>query len=294
MRAKMAGSSRSSKLTLTFLVVAVVFFVTVCLGFSQPILLLGSLAVGWANFLHRTWPKVRVDQRLAALAVGYVIVLVVGAHVFMRWLYREWTKSYQPGPWRMKWTVAGIAIVLLLFVSGTATVGITHQTAWLVTSPQSIFASSPRARKLMCASNLRQIGYALARYAESHGGKYPDDLATLLQEEDLVYPSVFVCPADDETDARAATTQQVVEQLREGRHCSYVYLGRGLTHPPGKNWVIAYERMSNHEDGINVLTGEGIVEYVTDAEAKELLSRLPPDQPRHATPQAPATPGQAG
>ena len=45
-------------------------------------------------------------------------------------------------PWRPGWTVVGLAAVLLLFIAGIATIGITHQTAWLFTAKEPFIKNS--------------------------------------------------------------------------------------------------------------------------------------------------------
>jgi prepilin-type processing-associated H-X9-DG protein len=127
--------------------------------------------------------------------------------------------------------------------------------------------------RLRCASNLRQIGQGIAMYANENKGAFPDDLATVLLTQDIT-SEVFVCPNTNDTFAEGPTTRVVATNLTAGGHLSYVYVGKGLTanSPPGA--VVAYERQSNHPDGMNVLYLDGHVEWHTAAEAKTLTDEL--------------------
>jgi hypothetical protein len=58
-----------------------------------------------------------------------------------------------------------------MFVAGIAAVGVTHQAAWLVTSPDAISRGGLReaANRVVSANNLKQIAIAAANYHDSHG-----------------------------------------------------------------------------------------------------------------------------
>lgn len=63
---------------------------------------------------------------MALTVVATIAVLVPLAH----WLGR----SLRPG-WRPVWTALLLLTFVLLFISGVASVGVAHQTAWLLTRP---------------------------------------------------------------------------------------------------------------------------------------------------------------
>ena len=123
-----------------------------------------------------------------------------------------------------------------------------------------------------------------------HGGKYPDDLATLLSDEDLS-PDVFVCPLTDDAPSNAPTTQQAVEDLKKSGHCSYIYLGKGLTQATGPRRVLALEPLSNHDDGIHALCADGSVEWTPAPEAGPLLETLGVPATAHGSATTPALRG---
>ncbi|MCY2954737.1 MAG: hypothetical protein NTU53_22630 [Planctomycetota bacterium] len=141
-------------------------------------------------------------------------------------------------------------------------------------------SESPRERGLAlanqvkCASNLRQIGQGIMLYANDRGGKFPPRLEVLITDVDL-NPEVFVCPASNDKRATGPTTQAMLAELGKKGHCSYVYLGAGMTTSVPPDTVVAYEILDHHEKArINVLFGDGHVEWVVKAEAERIIKDL--------------------
>lgn len=74
----------------------------------------------------------------------------------------------------------------------------------------------------------------------------------------------FVCPYSDETPAKGANAKAVADELRKGKHCSYIYTGNGdmLLKDVAADAVLVYEPISNHgKDGANIFYGDGHVEW---------------------------------
>jgi len=157
------------------------------------------------------------------------------------------------------WLIVLIPIVLLVI-------------SFLLPSQQGMGRGAP---KVKCASNLRQIGQAILLYANDNQGQYPDSFGTLLLNEDIT-SDAFVCPDSNDTPATGATTQAIVANLTAGGHLSYVYLGNGMnTATVGANAVVAYEPLSNHANtGMNVLFGDGRVDFISPAAAGALISKV--------------------
>jgi hypothetical protein len=157
--------------------------------------------------------------------------------------------------------LAGVEVVVLLLIS--------------VIIPQFGRSREP-ANRAKCASNLREIGMAVRLYANANGGRFPPDLETLLVTGDVV-ASTFVCPSSNDDTAMGPTTQAVIQELRSGQHhCSYVYVGAGLGSDTasGKH-VVAYEPIANHQgNGMNVLYGDWLVEFLNRGEADCVLDEL--------------------
>jgi hypothetical protein len=95
--------------------------------------------------------------------------------------------------------------------------------------PQMGRAREP-ANRVKCASNLRQIGQGIQMYANAHGGVYPSNFELLLAPEVDLTSEVLICPSSDHERATGPTTQAMVANFRANPiHCSYGYVGGGLT-----------------------------------------------------------------
>ncbi|MGA2497608.1 MAG: H-X9-DG-CTERM domain-containing protein [Tepidisphaeraceae bacterium] len=141
-----------------------------------------------------------------------------------------------------------------------------------------LIAVRPKARiqRVQCAHQLRSIGQCLQLYANDNNGLLPPDLAVLIPTLDLS-PEVLICPSSSDTPAKGLTTQTTGQNtVTLIGHCSYVYLGAGLNVKSlTPDHVLAYEILKNHEnDGMNVLYGDGHVQWLPKPEALHLLAEL--------------------
>ena len=113
-------------------------------------------------------------------------------------------------------------------------------------------------------------------YAQDYGGQFPPSFDLALVHGDLD-AAAFICPASGHTPAAGPTTRAVAARLvGDPKHCSYVYTGAGLTlktATPGH--VLAYEHLRNHQrNGMNVLFGDGHVEWVESTAAERVVAEL--------------------
>jgi type IV pilus assembly protein PilA len=133
------------------------------------------LLFGWYGFIQMNLEAMQPNWVLIGEALICIVVLGVGGHYFCRWLWGHMAGSAVA--WQPRWTVAGLAGVLLLFVTGIAIIGITHQTAWLFTSKALLWDSfTTRARiseALLVGSAART---AIAEYYAKNG-RPPDSAA---------------------------------------------------------------------------------------------------------------------
>jgi len=153
----------------------------------------------------------------------------------------------------------------------------------------SMCGSRELSRRVRCASNMKQIGLAAIMWANDHGGKFPDDLDTLIAHEDL--PSaIFNCPSSSATPAQGPTTQAVLDDFHQEGRLSYVYIGKGLTTQSPADAVVMYELPDNHKYddmsitselssgkkaiGMNVLFADGHTEWMPGAEAEPLRKKI--------------------
>ena len=138
----------------------------------------------------------------------------------------------------------------------------------------SIGKPREKANQIKCGSNLRQIGQGIQMYANDHKGQFPATFEQLISDQEFT-TEVFICPSSNDDTASGATTRQTLIDFAKPGHCSYIYLGRGLTSAVSAQHVIAYEPLSNHQNlGINVMYGDGHVDWLNKAEAEYLVGQL--------------------
>ena len=169
----------------------------------------------------------------------------------------------------LTWVIASLVIPLLAYS--------------ILTMPSLHFSPSV-ANRVKCGSNLRQIGQAIMLYANEHQGRYPDKIGDLMDQD--ITTAVFICPASNDTDAvPGPTTQASSANVHAGGHLSYIYLGKGLTGTQSATMVIAYEPLTNHANsGMNVLFGDGHVQFVGLPAATTLIAELNAGQNPPKTP----------
>ena len=129
------------------------------------------------------------------------------------------------------------------------------------------------ANRIKCASNMRQIGQGLLLYANDNHGQYPPRLEELLLSEGL-QSEVFVCPSSNDTPASGGTPQQQAAALSTGGHESYIYVPN-LTNLSSADTIVLYEPLIDHRnDGINILFGDGHVEFLRRGTANGMIAEL--------------------
>jgi hypothetical protein len=124
------------------------------------------LAVGWASFLARVLPELRTDPDTVATAVVCLAAVTFGCHWFGRWLWGN-LRPDRPA-WSWRWTGRFVAVIVLLFVAGTAAVGIVHQTLWLAAAKEPLISTRWEARpRLVSANKMKQMGLAVHNHFDS-------------------------------------------------------------------------------------------------------------------------------
>ncbi len=133
-------------------------------GFALPGDLLLNLAFGWMVYLYRVIPQVVVSESGVLTAAFCLCVLAVGLHWFLRWLTAQRTAQ----PWPFRRTAAFLALMVLMFVAGIAFVGIGHQAAWLLTSPEPIIKGGREASaRAQSQNNLKWMALAMYNYQDT-------------------------------------------------------------------------------------------------------------------------------
>jgi hypothetical protein len=199
-----------------------------CLGLFAPIQLVFFLVFGWVPYLQRVLPQVRIDRAALATAIVCLALLVGGLHRFASWLYGDMQSPTESGHdnnrrWPLRWTLALVSSVVLMFIAGIAAVGMTHQTGWLLFSRERMVGNSFSALmgRVHSLNNLKQIGLGLLEYQEKHqtlppacaidgvGRPQHGWMAAILpfvKEQELFDRIDFSVPWDDPSNAPAYRT----------------------------------------------------------------------------------------
>ena len=145
----------------TLIVVAILFVLLFALGGNPWLIeMVFRLVVGWFRFLKNIVPKIGVSgDGVAMLAVCLVLAGAIG-HGFCRWL---WRSTGHEVPWRPRWTIAGLAVVVLMFAAGMAFTGVAHQTGWLIRSPEPL-TRTDGGNERNASSSLKTIASAQADF----------------------------------------------------------------------------------------------------------------------------------
>ena len=138
-----------------------------------------QLLLGWLYFPMRVVPQMTADWPAVVAGALCAAAFLVALHRALRWLAR----SFAPhGAWiGIRTTIAAALVIFLLFASGTAMVGATHQAVWLITGrtkpaeqerhPPAAFgvisAARETARRSQQTNNLKQVGIG---FHKSHEG----------------------------------------------------------------------------------------------------------------------------
>ncbi|HWB53316.1 MAG TPA: H-X9-DG-CTERM domain-containing protein [Tepidisphaeraceae bacterium] len=134
--------------------------------------------------------------------------------------------------------------------------------------------SRETANRVKCGSNMRQIGQAMLLYSNEHGGKFPSDMGTLIIAE-AIPPQAFFCPSSN--DSLSPEFGKMVPEAQAAwldQHSDYIYLGKGKTSSSPPDVILLYEKDSDHHDGMNMLFGDGHVEFVAPlSQAHAMIDR---------------------
>ncbi|MFM7059400.1 MAG: DUF1559 domain-containing protein [Planctomycetota bacterium] len=162
------------------------------------------LVFGWYSFLHETLPAVRPDVPAIITALLAFGLLTGGLHIGVRRLLASRPASH-PGIWKLRWTIASISLVLLLFTAGIGLVGVVHHVAWMTFGEQPVLLMPMWNQRGLTMHQLEQIGTALtdvfadrnefppAGELNSRGQPMHSVLTTLLPHLDV--PALQIDPA---------------------------------------------------------------------------------------------------
>ena len=146
-------------------------FLILCAGLFVIVELPFRIAFGWVWYLARVVPNWNPDPVTVATAVGCLVGLVVGGHLFLRWLYSA--TSDEPREWPWRWTLKGVALVVVMFVAGIAVTGLIHQATWLARSPEPLAKNRYEYANSASRYNLKQLAYGAGTHADVYDGPLP-------------------------------------------------------------------------------------------------------------------------
>jgi prepilin-type processing-associated H-X9-DG protein len=144
--------------------------------FPLPGDVLINLVLGWVFFIVRIATEVHPGWAGIATALICLIGFTAGLHAFLRWLSRERGAVYgsTSAPWKWQWTRSAVAVIVLMFVAGLSTVGVSHHAGWLLVSNEPLInTGGVLMRRMQSRSNLKQMGLALNNYHAQHYGFPP-------------------------------------------------------------------------------------------------------------------------
>lgn len=160
-----------------------------------------------------------------------------------------------------------------LATTDAGTTAIAQQAIALSIMLPSLNRARETANRVKCASNMRQIGQAMLLYANENRQRYPKTLGELVATQDIG-TEVFICPSSSNSVPDHIRHAPLDEQAAwVTNNAPYVYLA-----PPRSNvnpeLVMVHEKLDNHDhDGINMLFGDGHVEFMQLELAMELIER---------------------
>jgi hypothetical protein len=130
------------------------------------------LVIGWLLFLHRVLPRITADPTSLAVGLGASVLFAGGLQLAGRWWMGRRAK---PGVWKVRWTLTVMALVVLLFGSGIAVVGIAHQVGWIASSREPLMGPALKFRPGHSEDNLKWLGISVLNLQDTYpkGSPYP-------------------------------------------------------------------------------------------------------------------------
>jgi prepilin-type processing-associated H-X9-DG protein len=134
----------------------------------------------------------------------------------------------------------------------------------------SLNRAREQANRVKSASNLRQMGQAVQMFANENKGKFPQEIGQLPATQDLP-ADVFVNPrkGSPAPPAEARAGDAAAKWVRQ--NSDYVYVGAGKDYRMSADEVLAYEKPEGLNDGINLLFGDGHVEFLPMGQAQQTI-----------------------
>lgn len=155
------------------------------------------LAFGWAAFLTRSIARLTVNWNGVATAIVCIVLLLLGGHPFLKWLVTAarsphagspsndsgpQTSAPATRPWPLRRTAQLLAVFMLLFIAGTAFIGLVHQAAWLATAPEPLSGYRLKLYVTDPSSNPKFVGLGFNTFQDIYRQCPPNGAATDLKQ----------------------------------------------------------------------------------------------------------------
>lgn len=205
----MKGSRRWLKWACGSILFLGLCFLMAPLGNAVPILFVTHLGLGWWWHAASVLPPLLPQWTAVLLPLACLAISVPLAHRFMAWLAASRQGAVV---WRWSQTLSVLALLLLGSAAAIAMSGITHQLAWLLSTP-SIESTGPRGSFGKLMDRTRDWAEAVREF-EIREGRYPDNLAEVASAcperhlqlrvapatGQLPEPFIYIKPSDGEDD----------------------------------------------------------------------------------------------
>ena len=108
---------------------AVIFFVLIGVVGAG----IEDLLLGWIYFPLSGLPKFTIDWPAAAVGLTSLVGFIAALHIALRWFAHALppAENQSPRHWQIRSTITIAMIVLLMFTTGIAMVGLAHQSVWM-------------------------------------------------------------------------------------------------------------------------------------------------------------------
>ena len=164
-----------------------------------------QLLFGWIYFPLRTIPRMTIDWPTVLLGLVSSGLFVFGLHATMRWFLQSHSDTASSAssdstsiPWTWRSSLVASAMLLVLFASGTALVGATHQFVWImsgrgdsnaeVVTPRGLgFIAQAReaARSAQVKNDAKMFALAFHNFHDVHNAFPPG--GTMNQDGELLH-----------------------------------------------------------------------------------------------------------
>ena len=129
-----------------------------------------ELVLGWVPFLWRALSRISWAGGTVAVSAAALLLFTAGVHL----MGRSWRRRTGAGPWKLRWSLAAVAAMFVLFTVGVCLIGVTHPVAWLSTSEEPLLGETLKSSQGRSSHlNLRLIGDAATIHQDSAAGTFP-------------------------------------------------------------------------------------------------------------------------